>query len=167
MFWAFEEASCRVLGYYYPFKPVWKIKKLIFFIKNRTWKRKTYGRGVRYVPLVGSSDIVAGNRGGALPKATLRLGRVIAGLSGHRTGPFRALRTLVGGLDFGFGGACFGAHSGSCYGTCGLRRLRETASSKRCRCFLGMKILANMVTARQQRKKSLNQLRVAIIIKTS
>ncbi len=38
---------------------------------------------------------MAGNRGVALPKATLRLGRVIAGISGHRTGPFRALRTLM------------------------------------------------------------------------
>lgn len=34
-----------------------------------------------------------------------------------------------------------------------LRRLWETASSNRCRCFLGMKILANIVTARQKKGK--------------
>lgn len=38
---------------------------------------------------------MAGNGGGALPKATVGLGRVIAGISGHGTGPFRALRALV------------------------------------------------------------------------
>lgn len=34
-----------------------------------------------------------------------------------------------------------------------LRRLCETASSNLCRCFLGMKILANIVTARQKKGK--------------
>lgn len=38
---------------------------------------------------------MAGSHGGALPKATVGLGRFICGVSGHRTGPFRALRTLV------------------------------------------------------------------------
>lgn len=37
-----------------------------------------------------------------------------------------------------------------------LRRLWETASSNRCRCFLGMKILANIVTARQNRKAKIS-----------
>ncbi len=154
------------MGYYYPFKPVWKIKKLIFFIKNRTWKRKTYGRGVRYVPLVGSSDIVAGNRGGALPKATLRLGRVIAGLSGHRTGPFRALRTLVVVLT-----------SASAEPVLGLTQALATAHAveetqrngivKALPMLLGNEDPGKHGHSKATEKKSLNQLRVAIIIKTS
>lgn len=108
---------------------------------------------------------MAGNHGGALPKATLRLGRAIAGISGHRTGPFRALRTLMVVLT-----------SASAEPVLGLTQALATAHAveetlrnglvKALPMLLGNEDPSKHGRSKATEKKGLNQLRGSIIIKT-